>query len=250
MVVSCILPYERGGLVFGGNESVVVFFSNDQKVSLSRIIQLFYQRVVANALLASKSPHSNATKPTEDEQETFVESILQESLSRLWIIHCKNALQFKISMAALPRRLETIIIKNQPENASSENASSLPTLPRVTLFVDGIDTYALLENKSPYQADPVRALQSPQEGRSLCAFPPVSTLPLTNYFCEPTTFKMEDTIRKWLFATPNSMAFATCSELYPIPPLAPSVRTSTAHNQKQPCANLSFLRSKRQLVSF
>ena len=159
MVVSSILPRERGGLLFGGNESTVIFFSNDQKVSLSRITQLFYQRVITVASAASKKPTPADSTAKENESDTNVESLLQECLSRLWILHCKDALQFKVSMAALPRRLETIATKNQAAKPSDVAATAAPSFPSVTLFVDTIDTYALLENKSAYQSDVVRSLQ-------------------------------------------------------------------------------------------
>lgn len=160
LALSCILPKEYGGLRLAGNESIVVFFSNDHKFSLSRIVQLYYQRIIAVASTSFNTQRASSFSGSvheEPESQLAVESLLSKCLSRLWIIRCKDVLQLRASLAALPRRLATISKRKQQEqlDASIPNAS-VPE-QSVTLIIDSLDTFSLLENKSTYHHEPVRS---------------------------------------------------------------------------------------------
>jgi hypothetical protein len=180
IALTSILPASRDGLIFNGNESVVVFFSNDQKFCLSRIVHLFYQRIISAASVASKSSSITSSSGDPEASSATTDSLLQECLSRLWIMRCQDWLQFKASMVALPRRLAAI----NKQAAITPNATEpLPNQPPgadtpVTVIIDSMDTFFLLEGKQSSQHD-----------------------------------STEDLVRNFLYTNSQSMVFASVSEM-------------------------------------
>lgn len=139
-----------------------MFISNDHKFSLSRIIHLFYQRLISSASNSLKSspsgPSYSATQAhsAEDDDLKSVDSVLHECLSRLWLLRCKDPLQLRVSLAALPRRLATIEKRKQQEQVPQTSDPPPAAEVNVTLIIDSIDTFSLVENKSTYHYEPVR----------------------------------------------------------------------------------------------
>ena len=156
-----------------GNESIVVFFSNDHKFSLSRIVHLYYQRIIASASVAFNSQRSSAFTGQvleSAESQIGVDSLLHKCLSRLWLIRCKDPLQLRASLVALPRRLATIAKRKRQESANNDSPDiSLPD-QSVTILIDSIDTFSLVENKTTYHHEPVRKFPSKRETNSACPF--------------------------------------------------------------------------------
>lgn len=144
-----MLPKEKGGVNFAGNESIVIFISNDQKVSLPRIISLFYQRIL-NRIYHSIS--KNKTEVQNEAEDVEIESLLKECLSRLWIARCKDSLQFKATLATLSRRIATIHRRNQGvESTEADANSSTSARPTVTLIIDCLDAFKFSESKGVSQ---------------------------------------------------------------------------------------------------
>lgn len=157
MVATCILPIQKGGLHIGGNDSIVVFLSNDAKFNLQRVVQL-----VAQKLQRASIEHVDAmlqkmdvtgSEQLDAQRGLELESITKECLSRLWVSRCKNLSEFVLSLVTLPRRLADISSK-QETTADGANSSNANLAPQVTLFIDTIDLFAPLQKHG--DADDVR----------------------------------------------------------------------------------------------
>lgn len=122
-----VLPFEKNFLKLNGNGGLAIFFSNDHKFNLSRLISLFYSRIIKSL---------NELKNINSEENFNIDDLLEECLKKLWVTHCRDATQFKISIDSLPRRLE--IIK------SEQNQVNIP----IVLLVDSIDSFYWLGKSS------------------------------------------------------------------------------------------------------
>lgn len=101
MLVFTILPLRFHDIDFGGNGLGVVYFDNDLKFNMGRLVHLLtlrWERAIAQAMLDSRFSAA-ARRLTED--PSAKDTFLVSTLDRLIIYRCTDSLQFAATLAGL-----------------------------------------------------------------------------------------------------------------------------------------------------
>lgn len=102
-----ILPQRYRDLDIGGSELGVVYFDNDLKFNMQRLVHLLtirWERAISQALLDSRF---TALAVHMKEDPTAKELFLRSTLERLIVYRCTDALQFAATLATLAPLLKS-----------------------------------------------------------------------------------------------------------------------------------------------
>jgi archaellum biogenesis ATPase FlaH len=100
--IHCILPSEFKGIKFEGEGVDVLYFDNDHKLSIWRVLEILETKIFAE--IKQKTGKNELTD--EDLNEIFGENISLEEftrncLSRIKVFQCKDAFQFWVTLKGI-----------------------------------------------------------------------------------------------------------------------------------------------------
>lgn len=133
VVSSLLLPKKWGNIDPLGNGYNVVFFDLDLNFNMVRLMQLmteYLKQII-----------------TADDDPNEIESLLNDSMERMWILRCDSTSQFKVSLLSLNRRISRI--ESTLDGLSNK---------RWLFVIDSMDSFYWVErheNKTNKNAEPV-----------------------------------------------------------------------------------------------
>eukprot|EP00026_Physarum_polycephalum_P008449 Phypoly_transcript_08535.p1 GENE.Phypoly_transcript_08535~~Phypoly_transcript_08535.p1 ORF type:complete len:341 (+),score=45.97 Phypoly_transcript_08535:203-1225(+) len=95
VIVSCVLPRKWNDVTIGGHGVGVIYFDNDYHFCMPRLISIIEHRV------------RDALDPTMNATDEDIQELITLSLARLQVFHCKDSLQFIVTLQSIPLLLES-----------------------------------------------------------------------------------------------------------------------------------------------